>query len=385
MKNFLIMAAATVVFTSAYYMMMPVIPTHLLDLGYDNMTIGFVVFLFSFSSLFARPLGGILVDRWGSRRLMLFSAALFFLTPFLVKLPTGLIGIKAAQLLYGLTIGSFAVASTTFASEVSTPETITQFMGINSISFIVAKGISPAIGLKIMDFKGFNGTVTATIFAAVLAVFLVITSSDARKTEKVENKANFFEVLFNKNVLLPTFIFFCGMTSYGCISAMLPVFANDRSITGIEYFFLINTAVVVASRLLLGRWSKDHIEELIVLSLIMIAITLVLMSFVTNFWQLVLVALIYGFGFAMIHPMLTSMLVLHLNGISKAMALGIFTTGFDLGVAAGSIMGGLSKYISFQWLYLLLSLIPLTGFFVFQYVYRPGLSKKDLSQNAATF
>jgi len=348
-----------------------------------------VVFLFSFSSLFARPLGGVLVDKLGSRKLMMIVNALFFLTPFLIKLPAGLIGIKAAQLLYGLTIGAFAVASTTFATEASTAETITQFMGINSISFILAKGVSPAIGLKIMNFKGFNGTVTATVFAAALAMFLVIITTDVRKKDKTEEKGNFLEVILSKNVLLPTFIFFCGMTSYGCISAMLPVFANERGITGIEYFFLINTTVVVTSRLLLGRWSKDHIEELIILSLIMIAFTLFLMSFVTNFWQLVLVALIYGFAFAMIHPMLTSMLVLHLDGISKAMALGIFTTGFDLGVAAGSIMGGLSKFVSFKWLYLLLSLIPLTGFFVFQYIYRPGVSKKDLnkdlSQNAATF
>ena len=45
-KNFLIVLAATVAFISTYYMMMPVIPKHMLQLSYDNLTISAVMGLF---------------------------------------------------------------------------------------------------------------------------------------------------------------------------------------------------------------------------------------------------------------------------------------------------------------------------------------------------
>ena len=93
-KNFVIVLAATITFISTYYIMMPVIPDHMLYLGFDNLTIGTVMGLFSISSMIARPVGGVMINSYGSKKVMFISIILFFLTPFLLKLPYAIPGLS---------------------------------------------------------------------------------------------------------------------------------------------------------------------------------------------------------------------------------------------------------------------------------------------------
>lgn len=77
-KNFVIVLVATIAFISTYYIMMPVIPKHMLQLGFDNLTIGAVMGLFSISSMISRPIGGVWINTHGSKKVMLISIILFF-------------------------------------------------------------------------------------------------------------------------------------------------------------------------------------------------------------------------------------------------------------------------------------------------------------------
>lgn len=91
-KNFIYDLAATVFFLSTYYLMMPVFPIYMMELGIDKLTIGIIMGLFSISSMVSRPLGGIWVDAMGRRKLMFFSIALFFITPLFLNFPATSIG-----------------------------------------------------------------------------------------------------------------------------------------------------------------------------------------------------------------------------------------------------------------------------------------------------
>lgn len=383
-KNFMIVLAATVAFISTYYIMMPVIPKYMLELGFDNLTIGSVMGLFSISSMISRPVGGIWINTYGSKKVMLISIILFFSTPLLIKMPYSLLGLALTLLIYGFTVGAFTVASANFTAEVASSENLTRFMGFNSISFIIAKGLSPAVGIKLMDEYGFNIAAYSTVVVAVVAMALVFLLSDIKNGKNSGNDTNFVKVLLNRSVYLPTVILFCGMVTFGAISAMLPLFADAKGITGTEYFFLINTAVVVATRLIIGRWSNRYLEQLIAVALAVLTISFISMSLVDSFRKLVIAAIIYGVGFALLFPLMTSLLVLNIHGVSRSMALGVFTAAFDLGVAAGVMLGGFSKYIDFKWLYLCLAILPFIGFCLYQYVYRPFLQANREKQETVS-
>ncbi|MGB3964747.1 MAG: MFS transporter, partial [Tepidanaerobacteraceae bacterium] len=282
-KNFVIVLAATITFISTYYIMMPVIPDHMLYLGFDNLTIGTVMGLFSISSMIARPVGGVMINSYGSKKVMFISIILFFLTPFLLKLPYAIPGLSLTLLIYGFTVGAFTVASATFSADIASSENLTRFMGYNSIAVIIAKGLAPAAGIKLMEGYGFTAAVWGTVIVAAIAMVLLFFSSDVSTSKQSQGNSSFLSVLLNRSVYLPTIVLFCGMVTFGAISAMLPLFAVAKGITGTEYFFIINTAVVVATRLVIGRWSNRYLEELVAVALAVLTLSFIFMSFVDSF------------------------------------------------------------------------------------------------------
>ena len=249
-----------------------------------------------------------------------------FLHPIFIQLPYTLLALSLMLLLYGFTVGTFTVASATFTADIASSENLTRFMGLNSISFIIAKGLSPAAGIKLMENYGFNSALYSTVVLAIIAVTLVFFLKDIRTEKEDDIDTNFIKVLLHRSVYLPTIILFCGMVTFGAISAMLPLFAEAKDITGIEYFFVINTIVVVATRIIVGRWSNQYLEQLVAVSLVFLTISFISMSFVDNFAKLIIVAIVYGIGFALLFPLMTSLLVLHIRGVSRSMALGIYTS-----------------------------------------------------------
>lgn len=370
-KDFAMVLMATVAFVSTYYIMMPVIPVYMLGLGFDNLTIGTTMGLFSISSMLARPIGGTWINTYTSKKVMLLSICIFFFTPLLLKTFPALAGLSLTLLIYGFTVGAFSVASANFTADISSSENLIRFMGFNSVAVMIAKGLAPAAGVRLINNYNFDAAVYSTVAAALFALILLTFVSDIKVDTKKEEDSNFIRVLLNKSVYLPTIVLFCGMTTFGAISAMLPLFAAAKNITGTEYFFIINTAVVVAARLLVGKWSNRYLEQIIAFALFDLTVSLILMSFVNSFQGLIVVAIIYGLGFALLFPFMTSLLVLTIRGISRSTALGAFTAAFDLGVAAGVTLGGFSKYIVFEKLYLFLAAIPFAGYLIYQYIYRP--------------
>ena len=258
-KNFVFVMLATVTFIATYYLMMPVISSHMLNLGFDNFTIGLVVGLFSISSLIARPVSGIFIERIGNKKLMLVSILIFFLTPVIYKINIGYSGLCAAQVVYGFTIGTFTVASHTCTAELSNSETIAQYMGLNSIAFMLAKGMAPAAGIRVMGSYGFSAAVMSTMVLAAVSIFAFQLADDHIGVK--QKRIRVLEVLVNQDVYVPTIVLFCGIITFGAISAMLPVFAKEKGINGIEYF-LINTGVVVISRIIMGFFINKHLNFL---------------------------------------------------------------------------------------------------------------------------
>jgi len=334
--------------------------------------------------MIARPVGGAMINTYGSKKVMFISIILFFLTPLLIKMPYAILGLSLTLLIYGFTVGTFTVASANFTAEIASSENLTRFMVYNSIAFIIAKGLSPALGTKLMEKSGFNAAVLSTLMVAIIAMVLLFFLSEVKTTKQSQTTSNFIKVLLNRSVYLPTIILFCGMVTFGAISAMLPLFAVAKGITGTEYFFIINTAVVVATRLFIGKWSNRYLEELIAIALAVLTLSFISMSFVDSFPKLVVAAMVYGVGFALLFPLMNSLLVINIYDVSRSMALGVFTAAFDLGVAAGVMLGGLSEYIDFKWLYLYLAILPFIGFCLYQYVYRPFIREQRIKHEKAS-
>ncbi|HHX51226.1 MAG TPA: MFS transporter [Clostridia bacterium] len=366
---------ATLFFISTYYLLFPALPLYLTEQGLDKFTIGLIMGTFSVSSLFLRPISGHLIDLKGRKGIMFISIGSYLLSPLFFRLGFGTLAMGAVQVLFGFAIGSFTTAIATYVTDLAPREMMARFIGWHSIAIISAKGMAPALGLAVAMRYGFPVVLGLSILVALISAFFVHRLEEPPLLESKGASTSIREILTMKMILLPTITLFAGMITFGAINVMLSLFAATRGIPHPELFFVINTLTVIVTRLVTGRLPGHSFPAQVITAMIILVSSLILMSQVQHFWQLVAVAMIYGAGYGAIYPALSSLLILYIPDHLRGTALGIYTSAFDLGVAAGAALAGLSEFIGFTRVYLGISLIPLLGLVVFITLYLPRIKR----------
>jgi len=359
-SNFLLLLVATIFFTSTYYILLPVLPLYLKTLGGNYLQIGFIMGIFSISSLILRPISGNFADRMGRKTLLYSSIIVFLLTPLFYLLTPSLWSASLIQIFYGFSVGAFTVASTTMATDLIPNEKITQYVGIFSLAFVAAKGFAPAVGNLLFIKYGFHGALLFAWFAGLLSLLLLIPVKEPGLIPSNKN-VTFGKMFFDFRVQMPMITLFCGMVTFGIISNWLSTFATNRGIINVSSFFFINTTFMIISRLFTGKITNKGLPRLTVFAGMLMIVSLWLITGVTQLWQLALIGIVYGVGYGAYYPTLTSIVVLSVNKEERGTALGIYTTAFDLGVTAGSVLGGFSHYFGFVYVFWGVTIIPLLG------------------------
>ncbi len=358
-KNYYLTLIATALFTSTYYLLLPVLPLHMQAMGGTNFNIGLIMGLFSASSLVLRMTMGKACDRIGPVKIMQWTVYAFFLTP-LFYLGDSLLLLGADQLLYGFTIGSFTVSSATLVTISVEKEQMAQAIGIQSIALIAAKGFAPTIGSFIYAHFGLIPVLALTCLLA-LATLGVTSRLEELPPAAPDSGISFLKVISYRMVWVPSIILITTTFTFGNIMTMLPLLAVERGIDGYGWFFTINTLAVICTRLITGRQEKLSLERLIIFSLVIIFIAVAILALAYSFQVLAFSAIIYGLGYGAVYPALSAIVVNNASAGSRGAALGFFTAAFDIGVSLGSVWGGMSEFLNFTFVYFLASLVPLLG------------------------
>lgn len=375
--NFINTVLATVLFLSTYYLLLPALPLHIQKMGNNKFEIGLIMAVFSVSSLILRPISGRLVDQYGRKTVMLLSIAFYFLTPLLYYLGTNFSTIVLVQILYGFSIGSYTTSSTTYVADIAPVHLVAPILGWFSIAIILAKGLAPALGARFYETHSFMFTVWVSVGIAAVSLLLTARLREQRQQESTARQIQpYYKIITSSMVLLPTITLFCGLITFGVISVMLPLFAHSRGLLNFEYFFVVHTGAVVATRLFTGSSKPERLVILVAGSLLLLTAALVMMSFVHTVSQLLAVAVVYGIGYGALYPALSALLVLYSPQQQRGSALGFFTAAFDLGVSGGTFLGGFSEFIGFSAVYLAASLLPLAGLLLFVLLYLPRLQEQ---------
>jgi MFS family permease len=373
-RNFSKTVLATVLFLSTYYLLLPALPLYMQTLGTNKFEIGLIMGIFSISSLILRPISGQLVDVYGRKKVMLISILIYLVTPLFYFWGTSIAVLAFIQIFYGFAMGSYTTSSTTYVADIAPAHMVASVVGWFSIAIILAKGIAPAVGTRFYQSAGFMLLVWFSVLIAVIALFITRRIEEPTLAKDPANQSiPYLKVITDKKILLPTLTLFCGLITFGAISVMLPLFAHSRGIINIENFFVLHTLTVVFTRVFTGKLGQKHLSTLVIISMLLLILSLALMSIVNTMGQLLTVAVIYGLGYGAFYPVLSALVVIHTPIHQRGTTLGFFTTAFDLGVSAGTVLGGLSEFVGFRAVYLGTSLIPLAGLLLFILVYLPHL------------
>tara|TARA_B100001964_G_C14260970_1_gene615488 strand:+ start:3226 stop:4383 length:1158 start_codon:yes stop_codon:yes gene_type:complete len=369
-KSYLILALSTFAFFMSFHMLLPILSPYSQQLGAKENEIGIIVGIFAVVSVLARIPYGSYADRHFKKNLLLLGAFIFTISPILYTLSSSPGGLMFSRIIHGLGIGAFTIASMAMVTELSPKNRLGEAMGVYGTSIMAAMAIAPGLSGYLVDSIGFNNTFYV---ASIFGVVSLCLASLIKKTQPAHNHApiliNLKETIANKRVILASFGIFFLTVSYGVVVTFIPVYQLHLGMnySMIGKLFTVAAITTIITRPIIGKLSDKTGRMKIILPLMILTIGgIYSASIFTSIEGFYFFAVIYSLGFGSSYTILSAMVADNAKPKNRGMAMAIFTSHFDLGIAVGAIgIGLIASSVEYSGLFKVTTLILVLGTLIF--------------------
>lgn len=347
------------------WLMTPIIPLYVHDLGGSAFVAGLALLAFSVPSFTARPFLGRIADRWSAVGVLacglvfLAAGSLLFLLPWLAMVFVG--GVVRGLGWAGLNIGGYTTLATA-APPQRRGEAAGYYTGVTTSVSIVF----PALALWLIAGRGgFHAVflLSALLMFVGLPVALSL-AKHAGGAPKAATSAEARGSFIDKGVFLASGLNLCATLAAPSVMAFLPLYARSLGIEHIGLFYVLSGVTSILIRPVLGKKSDAMGRgpaialglgaQLIGLLLILVAQHLPLILFGGVFVTL---------GWSMIGATSTALAMDLTDARSRGRSMATFSMSFQLGVGLGSLIAGtLADLFGLRGMYAGSLVITLAGF-----------------------
>jgi multidrug resistance protein len=262
---------------------LPLLPYYAVEFGAADWLVGPLVASFSVAQLVATPFWGKISDHYGRRPLILAGLAFSAVSYVLFGLATTIAVLFISRIVQGASGGTIAVAQA-YVADTTAPERRAQVLGWLSAATGAAFMVGPAIGSWAFRWGGHQapGFVAAGLCLVNLAFALKFLpepserrGSEPRASLSVPSLREVMRAALREPLLRMITIYFIGMGAFSSITAIFPLFLNDRfgiDETTVGYVFvMVGTVSVLVRGVAVGplvhRFSEPFVSRLGALSL----------------------------------------------------------------------------------------------------------------------
>lgn len=340
-KDFAFIWLANFFIFLGFQMTLPTIPIFVNELGGSDQLIGVIVGIFTFSALLLRPYAGHALETKGRGIVYLFGLSLFVLSVGSFGFITSMAFLIVMRIVQGIGWGFSTTASGTIATDLIPPSRRGEGMGYYGLSGNLALAFGPALGLTLAGVLSFTQLFLICASLGLIA-FLLSLNIRYKKVDESPHKTKpaRFDVL-EKTAINPSIILLFITLTFGGIASFLPLYAAEKNIEGIQFYFVSYALFLMLSRIFAGK-IYDQKGDLYVIppGSILIFVAMILLSWLPNMMTMIIAGALYGFGFGTIQPALQAWAVEKAPGNRKGMANATFFSFFDLGVGIGAMLFG---------------------------------------------
>lgn len=372
-RDFVLLVVSNLALFISFQMLMPTLPVYVQRLGGSDAVIGLVTGVFTIASVAIRPVTGLALDRWGRRGLLLAGLALFILSVLGYDWALAVPLLLAARFIHGFGWGVSSTAYGTVATDVIPPSRLGEGMGYYGLAGTLAMAVAPALGLYIVGARGFSALFVTSAVLAVAALVLVVNLRYQAPTRAAEPDRS-WPALFEPSAFGPGLVIFFVTMTYGTVVSFLALHAAKLGVANIGPFFAVYASAVFVTRPFAGTLADRHGYDLVVVpGLVLLMLGLAALGLGRSLPAILVAAIPYGVALGAVQPSLQALSVKGLPPARRGAANGTFYTSFDLGIAAGSVLGGvIANRLGYGLMYLL-GVIPAgTGLLVYLRVGRRG-------------
>ena len=371
---------------SNHWLLTPIIPLYVQDLGGSAFTAGLVLLAFAVPSFAFRPFVGHLADKWS-------AAGVLAVGLVLLSAGTALIVVPAIAMLFvanvvrgvgwaGLNTGGY----TTLAIAAPTDrrgEAAGYYTSVTTSASIVF----PALSLWLIESRPGFGAVFVTAAILVL-VGLPATYGFAKNTGRTQQTTAVADEparsgLIERGVLLATGLNLCSSLVTPSVMAFVPLYARSLGIMNIGLFYVLAGVTSIVVRPVLGKKS-DAIGRgpAIGIGLAAQLIGLALIISAHGIGLILAGGFFVAIGMAMIGSASTALAMDLANPQTRGRAMATYSISFQIGGGLGAmIAGALADWVGLRGMYGGSIVITLAGFALLAAAWKALPQPRKASQN----
>lgn len=377
--SFISLMIANALLFMAFEMLLPTLPLFITTLGGNATQIGLVTGIFMVSAISIRPFAGILATKLNKKYLLFIGAAISAATTGAYYLAPNIEVLMAIRIVHGIGFGLATTFFATIIAEVIPIERRGEGIGYFGVGETVAISIGPMVGIMLLDVYGYQrlfiGAMAIVLLATLSIFFVKRKDDDVLQIQKVPVK------LFEKRVLLPTFLILLVGVSAGAIMSYMSLYAIEKGYEHVGLFFFAIALASFVVRFISGRLFDKYGQGIILIPGGILALAGLCILYLAQADTAFLVAaILYGLGFGAIFPTIQTWCLNLVKEHEHEGAMASFFNMFDVGIGGGAILLGL---VATRYSYQALFLVTIVFYIIFLFTYifyelRQGIARKQM-------
>lgn len=341
----------------------PVLPLYVSALGGSNFILGLISAFSPLAGiLFSFPIG-LLSDKIGRKRLLVFSGIIFVISPLLYLLiynPIWLIPIRFFHGIATAILGPIVSVMIVKAYQKDKGEKL----GIYSSSTLIGRTLAPLLGgfiisyfanpaIAIISYKYVY--IAAFILAIPVFVLMLFLKENKRDKSKVYLKDFYIDLKYfflNKKLFSTSLVEMATYFAYGVFETYIPIYLSQFKIPAyqIGLIFSVQILSIALSKPLFGRIAdKIDKRKQIIFGILTLGIAIGIIGFFSSIISLVILGIVFGLGLSF-STVATSTYIAEVTKKDKLGAsLGGLSSIMDIGQSIGPLITGIIlTYFSFK-------------------------------------
>jgi MFS family permease len=383
-KDFILTSLSNLFLFFSFHLLTPILPIYIVEMGGDKFAAGMVVGIFTISALVIRPFAGGALDVFDRKKVLYLGLFIFILTVISYEWMYIVSFILFARMIQGI---GWGVATTTYATMVSDyipSSRRAEGMGYFGLSINIGMALGPLIGIWLMVEYGFT---MVFIIAAVSILLSILLSHYILYPQKPIKKSGSEKVsIIEKKALLPAILVMMMTLAHGGILSSLTLFGKETGISNVGWFFLASALSMMVSRPTAGKIA-DKIGQNYVLApgALALGLGLLILSYSSNVFVLMIAAIFYGTGYGGIQPTLQAWVITRVSPDRRGAATATYFSAFDLGIGAGALwVGFIAKWLSYAIIFKI-SILFMVLFGLIYSIYLLHKKQKQMTDNQTKY
>ena len=339
-KHYILVLLINTLNAFSFFMIITILSKYLVNIGTTMTMAGFIVGLFSITSLCFRPLSGIMADRLSNVTLLKWSNILMGVGLLGFTITTQIPLLIVFRIINGIGFALSGTSQITLASRYIPKDKMGEGIGYLGLGMVLGSAVAPGIGLAIAE--GFGMKITFLISAAfTLIAFIILCFYHEEKKRVVEKKKFSLSDIIAVKALPFTLV--AGTFSFvnGIVASYLLLYADEIGVKGISIYFTVCAIVLFIVRPFSGKlMDKKGIRVTVLPGLILTACAMFMLGRSSSLILILITGAIRSVGQGAAQPSLQAGCISAVGEDKSGVATSTYYLGGDVCQGVGPMIGG---------------------------------------------